>query len=105
MFLSFYILSFHLSIYNKNIFNGSVLWSRLWDLRIDNSGRSLIHTFNNNFETVLVIIMCDIPNKRTNFSLSFDRSVIEIKFDLGFFKFQTDFFHFYFLNSDISFDI
>ena len=56
-FLSFDILSPHLSIYNKNMFNGSVLWSRLWDLRVDNSGRSVIHTFDNNFETVLVIML------------------------------------------------
>ena len=54
---------------------------------------------------MLVIITCDIPNKRGYFSSSFDRSLIEIKSDLRFLKFKNDFFHFYFLNMDISFDI
>ena len=65
----------------------------------------MIYTFDHNFETVLVIITCDIPNKRIYFSLSFDISVIEIKLNLRFKKFKTNFFHFYFLNMDISFDI
>ena len=33
-------------------------------LRIDNSGRNVIYTFDHNSETALVIITCDIPNKR-----------------------------------------
>ena len=57
------------------------------------------------FETALVMITCDIPNKREYFSLSFDISVIVIKFDLIFVKFKFDFFHFYFLNMDISFNM
>ena len=51
-------------------------------LRIDNSGRSVIYTFDHKSETVLVIITCYIPNKRLNFSLSFDISAIIIKCDL-----------------------
>ena len=51
-------------------------------LRIDNSGRSVIYTFDHNSETALVIITCDIPNKREYFSLSFGISVTVIKFDL-----------------------
>ena len=74
-------------------------------LRIDNSGRSVICTFDHNSETVLVKITCDIPNKRRYFSLSSDRNVIVIKFELIIFKFKTDFFHFYFLNMDISVNI
>ena len=65
-------------------------------LRIDNSGRSVIYTFDHNSETALVIITCDIPNKREYFSLSFDISVTVIKFDLIFVKFKFDFFHFFF---------
>ena len=42
-------------------------------LRIENSGRSAIYTFDNNSETVLVIITFDIPNKRDCYSSSFDR--------------------------------
>ena len=61
----------------------------------------MIYTFDHNSETVLVIITCDIPNKREYFSLSVDRSVIVIKFELRIFEFKTDFFHFYFLNMDI----
>ena len=37
-------------------------------LRIDNSGRGVIYTFDHNSETVLVIITCYIPNKREYFS-------------------------------------
>ena len=65
----------------------------------------MIYTFYHNSETLIVMIACDIPNKRGYFSLSFDRSVIVMKFDLRFFKFKTDYFHFYFLNIDISFNI
>ena len=65
----------------------------------------MIFTFDHNSETVSVIITYNIPNKREYFSLSFDSSFIVIKFDLIFFKFKTDFFHFYFLNIDISFNI
>ena len=65
----------------------------------------MICTFDHNSETVLVKITCDIPNKREYFSLSFDSSVIVIKFELIILKFKTDFFHFYFLNMNISFDI
>ena len=53
----------------------------------------------------MVMIACDIANKRGYFSLSFNRSVIVIQFYLRFFKFKTDYFHFYFLNIDISFNI
>ena len=53
-------------------------------LRIDNSGRSVIYTFDHNSETVLVIITYNIPNKREYFSLSFGSSFIVIKFDLIF---------------------
>ena len=31
-------------------------------LRIDNSGRSVIYTFDHNSQTMLVTIVCDIPN-------------------------------------------
>ena len=65
----------------------------------------MIYTFHHNSETLIVIIACDIPNKRGYFSLSIDRSVIVIKCDLRFFKFKTNFFHFYFLNMDFSFNI
>ena len=65
----------------------------------------MINTFDQNSETVLVIIAYDIPNKREYFTLSFDRSVVVIIFNVIFFKFKTDFFHFYFLNMDISFNI
>ena len=65
----------------------------------------MIYTFDHNSETALVMITCDIPNKREYFSLSFDISVIVIKFDLIFIKFKFDFFHFYFLNMDISFNM
>ena len=58
----------------------------------------MIYTFYHSSETLIVMIACDIPNKRGYFS--FDRSVIVIKF-----KFKTDYFHFYFLNIDISFNI
>ena len=51
-------------------------------LRIDNSGRSVIYTFDQNSGAVLGIITYDIPNKRLYFSLSFDISVIVINFDL-----------------------
>ena len=54
-------------------------------LRIDNSGRSVISNFDHNSKTMLVIITCDIPNKREYFFLSFDRRVIAIKFDEVFF--------------------
>ena len=54
-------------------------------LRIDNSGRSVIYNFDHDSETMLVIITCDIPNKREYFSLSFDRTGIAIKFDEVFF--------------------
>ena len=54
-------------------------------LRIDNSGRSVIYTLYHNSETALVTITCNIPNKRVSFSLSFDRSVIVIRFGLRFF--------------------
>ena len=43
--------------------------------------------------------------KEIFFFLSVDRSVIVIKFELRILKFKTDFFHFYFLNMDISFNI
>ena len=56
-------------------------------LRIDNSGRSAIYTFYHNSETLIVMIAGDIPNERGYFSLSFDSSVIVIKFDLRFLKF------------------
>ena len=56
----------------------------------------MIYTFDQNSDTLLVIITCDIPNKREYFSLFFDRSVIEIKFDIRFSKFKTDCFHFCF---------
>ena len=46
----------------------------------------MIYTFDHNSKTVLVIITCDIPNKRGYFSLSFDRNVIAIKFDQRFKK-------------------
>ena len=49
---------------------------------------------------MIVTTICDIPNKRGYVSLSFDRSVILIEFDLIFFQFNTDFFHLYFLNID-----
>ena len=68
-------------------------------LRIDNSGRSVIYTFYHNSETTLAMITCDIPNKRGYFSSSFDRSVIEFKFDV---RFKTVLFHFYFFNMNIS---
>ena len=64
----------------------------------------MIYTFYHNSETMIVMIACDIPNKRGYFSLSFDRSVIVITFD-WFLKFKTDYFHFYFLNIDISLNI
>ena len=54
----------------------------------------MIYTFDNNSENALVIITCDIPNKREYFSLSFDISVTMIKFDLIFVKFKFDFFTF-----------
>ena len=44
----------------------------------------MIYTFYHNSETLIVMIACDIPNKRGYFSLSFDRSVIVMKFDLRF---------------------
>ena len=44
--------------------------------------------------------MCDIQNKRAYVSLSFDRSVIEIKFDLRFLKSKTDLFHFLFFEHE-----
>ena len=72
-------------------------------LRIDNSGHSVIYSFDHNSETALVIKTCDIPNKRKYFSLSFDISVTVIQCDLIFVKFKFDFFHFYFMNKDISF--
>ena len=50
----------------------------------------MINTFDQNFETVLVIIAYDIPNKREYFSLSFDRSVVVIIFNVIFFKFKID---------------
>ena len=74
-------------------------------LRIDNSGRSVIYTFDHSSETVLAIMTYDIPNERGYFSRSFDISVLAIKFDLRFFKFKFDFFHFYFFNMDFSFGI
>ena len=61
-------------------------------LRIDNSGRSVIYTFDHNSETALVIITCDIPNEKEYFSLSFDISVTVIIFHLIFVKFKFDFF-------------
>ena len=56
----------------------------------------MINTFDHNSETVLVIITYGIPNKREYFSLSFDRSVVVIIFNVIFLKFKTDFFHFIF---------
>ena len=35
-----------------------------YDLRIDNSGRSVNYTIDHNSETILVTRTCDIPNKR-----------------------------------------
>ena len=61
----------------------------------------MIYTFHHKSETLVVMIACDIPNKRGYFFLSIDRSVIVIAFDLRFFRFKTDFFHFYFLNTVI----
>ena len=40
------------------------LTTTLTSLRIDNSGCSVIYTFDHTSETPLVIITCDIPNKR-----------------------------------------
>ena len=54
-------------------------------LRIDNSGRSVIYTFDHKSETVLVIITCNIPTERLYFSLSFDISAIIVKCDLRMF--------------------
>ena len=54
-------------------------------LRIDNSGRSVIYTFDHEPETVLIIITCNIPNKRLYFSLSIDVSAFIIKCDLRMF--------------------
>ena len=65
-------------------------------LRIDNSGRSVIYICDHNSQTVLVIITYNIPNERRYFSESYDISLLVIEFD---------FFHFYFLNMVISFDI
>ena len=65
----------------------------------------MIYTQDHTSETALVIITCNIPNKRGYFSASFDICVIVINFNLGFQKCKTDFSHFYFLNMDISFDI
>ena len=65
----------------------------------------MIYTLDHNSETALVMITCYIPNKRVYFSLSFDRSVIVIRFGLRFKKIKINFFHFYFLNMDISFNI
>ena len=48
------------------------------------SKRSVSYTVDHNSETLLVVIKCDIPNKRGYFSLSSDRNVIVIKFDLIF---------------------
>ena len=65
----------------------------------------MIYTFDHNSEAMLVVITCDIPNKREYFSLSFDISVSMVKFDLMYIKFRFDFYHFYFLNMDISFNM
>ena len=54
-------------------------------LRIDNSGRSVIYTFDHKSETVLVLITCYIPNKRLYFSLSFGISAFIIKCDFRMF--------------------
>ena len=54
------------------------------------SKRSVIYTVDHNSETVLVVIKCDIPNIRGYFSLSSDRSVIVIKFDLIFSLLEVD---------------
>ena len=51
-------------------------------LRIDNSGRSVIYTCDQNSGSVLGIVTYDILNKRLYFSVSFDISVIVINFDL-----------------------
>ena len=56
-------------------------------LRIDNSGRSVIHTFDDNSETMLVTIMYDILNKRLSFSLPFDINVVVIKIHLRILRF------------------
>ena len=50
-------------------------------LRIDNSGRSVIYTIDHESETVLIIITCNIANKRLYFSLSIDISAFIIKCD------------------------
>ena len=51
----------------------------------------MIYTFDHNSQTVLVMIVCDITNKREYLSLSFDSSVIIIKFDLIFFRIEITF--------------
>ena len=65
----------------------------------------MIYTLDHNSETALVMIKCYISNKRAYFSLSFDSSVIVIRFGLRFKKIKINFFHFYFFNIDISFNI
>ena len=75
------------------------------NLRIDNSGRSVIYICDHNSQTVLVIMTYNIPNERRYFSESYDISLLVIEFDLRIFLFIFDFFHFYFLNMVISFDI
>ena len=70
-------LKFHrmyTSSVKREIFQGQV-WSKqnknsVFYLRIDNSGDSVIFTFDHNSETVLVIIACDIPNKRILIEMS-----------------------------------
>ena len=69
-------------------------------LKIDNSGRSVIYTFYHNNETVLVMITCDIPNKREYFSPSFDRSVVVIQFHLRFLESKKDFISLLFLEHE-----
>ena len=50
----------------------------------------MIYTFHHDSETLIVMIACDISNKRGYFSLSVDRC--QCKFDLRFLKFKTIFF-------------
>ena len=52
------------------------------NLRIDNSGCSVMCAFDHTRKSLLVIITYDIPNKREYFYPSFDRNVILNLFDL-----------------------
>ena len=52
------------------------------NLRIDNSGRSVICAFDHTRKRLLMTRTYDIPNKREYFSHSLDRNVILNLFDL-----------------------